>query len=144
VDPETVGLVTVFGSLVTFGVVYGLSSHLRTVTRARVRGNFGNAAGVDAGVGGTVFSGLAGIAAEVGLSLDSKSLAVRMIFAVMLLALAIAVPLLGISLYAFLYGGPKWAVRDSRDFWVGEARKAMRENRRSKVSLRSSRGKPPR
>lgn len=132
VELETVVLVIVFCSLAVFGVAYGLSPHLRRVMRARVRGNFGNAAGVDVGVGGTVFMSVAAIAAEVGITLDPKSLATRMLFAFMLLALAIALSLVGISLYAFLYGGPKWAVRDSRDLWVAEARKAMRENRKSK------------
>jgi hypothetical protein len=136
VDLETVVPVIVFCSLAVFGVVYGLSPHLRRATRARVRGNIGNAAGVDVGVGGTVFISLSAIAAKVGIGLDSKSLAAQMIFAFMLLALTIALPLVGISLYAFLYGGPKWAVRDSRDLWVAEARKTIRENLKSKDAPR--------
>jgi hypothetical protein len=136
VDLEAVAFLIVFFTLTVFGVVYGLSPHLRHVTRARVRGNFGNAAGVDVGVGGTVFMSLAAIAAKVGIGLDSKSLTAQVIFAFMLLALAIALTLVGISLYAFLYGGPKWAVRDSRDLWVAEARKTMRENVKSKDAPR--------
>jgi hypothetical protein len=136
VDLEAVAFLIVLCTLAVFGVVYGLSPHLRRVTRARVRGNFGNAAGVDVGVGGTVFMSLAGIAAKVGNGLDSKSPAAQIVFAFMLLALAIALPLVGISLYAFFYGGPKGAVRDSRDLWVAEARKTMRENLKSKDTPR--------
>lgn len=138
-DLGTVVPLSLFSSLVLFGVVYVLSPHLRKVTRERVRGNFGNAAGVDAGVGGIAFLFLAAATATVAIGFDSQSLGAWFLGAVVLLGTFVGLLLLGVSLYAFLYGGPRWAVRDSRDLWVAEARKTMRENRKSKVAP----GDPP-
>jgi ABC-type Fe3+ transport system permease subunit len=122
-----------FCALLLFGISYALFPKLRSAIRARVRRNAGNSAGVDAGVGAVAACALAALAATIAVNFPMGGTSAGFMGLVILSVSGsvVGIGLLCISLYAFLYGRPKWAVRDPRDSWVAESRGGAKKSRKA-------------